>query len=136
MAGCASRPGCGVNAILVIRPVSTSQHRRYLTYKSSKANMSWYWRERKIMNVPAFQPNGLLPRGDYEVTFDELRRSVLVNGPPETSQTSAWDSSWRLRLVDNREILTKQLWQVGVREIYADGSFAEDKDHPNDIDGY
>jgi len=28
------------------------------------------------------------------------------------------------------------LWQVGIREVYADGSFAEDKDHPNDIDGY
>jgi hypothetical protein len=56
--------------------------------------------------------------------------------PPEISQTSAWDSPWRLRLVDNLEILTKQLWQVGVREVYADGSFAEDKDHPNDIDGY
>jgi len=28
------------------------------------------------------------------------------------------------------EILTRQLWQVGIREIYADGSFAEDKDHP------
>ena len=38
--------------------------------------------------------------------------------------------------VDNLEVLTKQLWQVGIREVYADGSFAEDKDHPNDIDGY
>jgi hypothetical protein len=41
-----------------------------------------------------------------------------------------------LHLVDNLEILTRQLWQVGIREVYADGSFAEDKDHPNDIDGY
>jgi hypothetical protein len=88
------------------------------------------------MNIPAFQPNGLLPPGDYEVSFDELRRSVLVSGPPEISQTSSWDSGWRLRLVDNLEVLTKQLWRVGVREVYADGSFAEDKDHPNDIDGY
>ena len=39
-------------------------------------------------------------------------------------------------MVDNLEILTRQLWQVGIREVYADGSFAEDKDHPNDIDGY
>jgi hypothetical protein len=30
----------------------------------------------------------------------------------------------------------KQLQDVGVRNIYIDGSFAEDKDHPNDIDGY
>jgi hypothetical protein len=39
-------------------------------------------------------------------------------------------------LVRNLEILTQQLWQVGIREVFADGSFAEDKDHPNDIDGY
>ena len=32
--------------------------------------------------------------------------------------------------------LTHQLWKVGVRDVFADGSFAEDKDHPNDIDGY
>jgi hypothetical protein len=38
--------------------------------------------------------------------------------------------------VDNLEILTRQLWQVGITEVFADGSFAEDKDHPNDIDGY
>jgi len=25
---------------------------------------------------------------------------------------------------------------VGITEVFADGSFAEDKDHPNDIDGY
>ena len=43
---------------------------------------------------------------------------------------------WRLRLIDNLEILSRQLWQIGVREIFADGSFAEDNDHPNDIDGY
>lgn len=30
----------------------------------------------------------------------------------------------------------RQLWAVGVTEIFADGSFVEDKDHPNDIDGY
>ena len=28
------------------------------------------------------------------------------------------------------------MWQVGITEIFADGSFVEDKDHPNDIDGY
>jgi hypothetical protein len=89
-----------------------------------------------MMNIPAFQPNGLLPPADYEVSFDELRRSILVSGPLERSEKTAWDDTWRSQLVDNLEILTKQLWQVGVREVYADGSFAEDKDHPNDIDGY
>ena len=38
--------------------------------------------------------------------------------------------------VGNLEILARQLWSVGIRDIYADGSFVEDKDHPNDIDGY
>jgi hypothetical protein len=32
--------------------------------------------------------------------------------------------------------MTQQLWQVGIREVFADGSFVEEKDHPNDIDGY
>ncbi|MFN7922610.1 MAG: hypothetical protein U0Q16_21075 [Bryobacteraceae bacterium] len=41
-----------------------------------------------------------------------------------------------MHLIDNLEILTRQLWQSGVSEVFADGSFAEEKDHPNDIDGY
>ncbi len=86
--------------------------------------------------IPTFQPNGLLPPGDYEASFEELRQSVLVGGPSATPDLSSWDSRWRRRLVDSFEVLTKQLWQVRIREIYADGSFAEDKDHPNDIDGY
>ena len=28
------------------------------------------------------------------------------------------------------------LWQVGIQDIYIDGSFVEDKASPNDIDGY
>ena len=83
--------------------------------------------------IPPFQTDGLLPPGDYEVSFDELRHSVLVLGP-ENNPT--WYAVWRRKLVDNLEILTRQLWQVGIREVFADGSFAEDKDHPNDIDGY
>ena len=42
----------------------------------------------------------------------------------------------RRQLVDNLEILVKQLWKVGITEIFIDGSFVEDKDRPNDIDGY
>lgn len=85
------------------------------------------------MRVPNFDSGGFLPPGDYEVSFDDLRNSVLVNGPPDHPN---WNRLWRLYLVNNLEILTKQLWQVGITEIFADGSFAEDKDHPNDIDGY
>jgi hypothetical protein len=86
--------------------------------------------------IPLFDSDGLLPPADFEVSFDELRRSVLVVGPGETHEVSAWDTPWRNQLVDNLETLARQLWQVEVRDIFADGSFAEDKDHPNDIDGY
>ena len=86
--------------------------------------------------IPPFEPDGRLPPGDYEVSFADLRQSVLVLGPGEPKDYPAWDAPWRERLVANLEILTRQLWQVGIREVFADGSFAEDKDHPNDIDGY
>lgn len=86
--------------------------------------------------IPPFTPDGLLPAGDYEVTFAELRQSLLVLGPGNPRECPSWDAVWRAKLVDNLETLTRQLWQVGIHEVYADGSFAEDKDHPNDIDGY
>ena len=85
--------------------------------------------------IPDFESDGLLPTGDYEVSFSELRESVLALGP-RTEEYSSWDSAWRLSLIDNLEILTRQLWKAGIRDIFADGSFAEDKLHPNDIDGY
>ena len=86
--------------------------------------------------IPPFEPDGLLPPGDFEVSFDELRASVLVLAPNVPAENSSWDLSWRLTLIENLEILTRQLWKVGIRDIFADRSFAEDKDHPNDIDGY
>lgn len=42
----------------------------------------------------------------------------------------------RLELVRRAEILVSQLFQVGIQDVFLDGSFVEDKDHPNDIDGY
>ena len=86
--------------------------------------------------IPPFGPDGLLPPGDFELSFDELRQSPLVTGPDNQGARSTWDMPWRTQLVHNLEILTRQLWKVGIREIFVDGSFAEDKDHPNDIDGY
>ena len=86
--------------------------------------------------IPAFDDDGLLPPGDYEVTFGQLRQSSLVLGPGDPGLYPNWDRGWRQWLVDNLEMLTRQLWQVGITDVYADGSFAEDKDHPNDIDGY
>jgi hypothetical protein len=86
--------------------------------------------------IASFDQEGLLPPGDYELSFDELRQSIMVLGPKDSVTYPSWDRPWREYLVNNLEVLTKQLWQVGVREIFADGSFAEDKEHPNDIDGY
>lgn len=87
-----------------------------------------------MADIPPFESDGLLPAGDYELSFDELRRSILVVGPGAVSPS--WDGGWRLKLVDNLEILTRQLWAIGISDVFADGSFAEDNDHPNDIDGY
>lgn len=86
--------------------------------------------------IPHFTEEGLLPPGDYEVTLEELRRSVLVVGPPDRVAYPNWDVRWRAKLVDNLEVMVRQLWAVGIVEVYVDGSFTEDKDHPNDIDGY
>jgi hypothetical protein len=86
--------------------------------------------------LPGFTEDGLIPPGDYVLTLDELVQSLLVVGPANREQYPNWDAPWRRRLVDNLGILARQLWQVGIREIFVDGSFVEDKDHPNDIDGY
>jgi hypothetical protein len=86
--------------------------------------------------ISDFTDDGLLPPGEYEVTLEELRHSVLVVGPANKAAHPDWDESWRRHLVGNLEVLVRQLWQVGITEIFIDGSFVEDKDHPNDIDGY
>ncbi len=86
--------------------------------------------------LPGFTEDGLLPPGDYALTFDELATSLLVTGPDDRETYPHWDAAWRGFLVDNLRLLVRQLWQVGITEIYIDGSFVEDKVHPNDIDGY
>jgi len=84
--------------------------------------------------LPQFTRQGVLPPGDYPMTIEELRTSFLVSGPKGVGR--GWDADWRLKLVNNLEILAKQLWSIGVKEIYINGSFTEDRDRPNDIDGY
>ena len=84
---------------------------------------------------PGFSRDGLLPPGDYGLTLEELRASWLVGGLGQESYPH-WDREWRGRLVANLSELVPQLWKVGVTDIFIDGSFVEDKDHPNDIDGY
>lgn len=85
------------------------------------------------MTIPPFLPTGILPVGTFPVTFPELRQSQLVTGD---ENGSTWDSNWRERLVSNAEVLVNQLGHIGITEVFLDGSFAEAKPHPNDIDGY
>jgi hypothetical protein len=47
-----------------------------------------------------------------------------------------WDTIWRSTLVTNLGTLAAQLAEIGIREVFVDGSFVEDKPHPSDIDGY
>ena len=88
-------------------------------------------------SIPSFTDEGLLPADDYEVTFSELRSSILVTGPREDSPwREGWDAEWRAHLTRQAETLCRQLWSVGIDDIFLDGSFVEAKAHPNDIDGY
>jgi len=86
------------------------------------------------VSLPPFTAEGLLPVGDYALTFTKLRQSHLVTGAGNLSPT--WDTPWRATLIDNLETMAEQLWAVGITRIVVDGSFVEDKDHPGDIDGY
>lgn len=82
--------------------------------------------------LPSFTAEGLLPPGDYPLSLDALRASSLAVG----TGADSWDQAWRAKLVENLAVMVNQLWQVGVEQIFVNGSFVEDKDHPNDIDGY
>ena len=84
--------------------------------------------------LPPFDDFGLLPPGDYPLTLDELKHSMLVSGPADSHEP--WDAEWSAYLVDNLSVLVQELWAVEITEIFIDGSFVEDKAHPNDIDGY
>ena len=84
--------------------------------------------------LPGFTQDGLLPAGDYPLALGELRDSLLVTG--EGASSTTWDEAWRRHLVENLGTLAHQLWRIGIQSIYVNGSFAKDKDHPNDIDDY
>lgn len=90
------------------------------------------------MPLPPFAEDGVLPPGDYELSIADLKESMLVVGPRRSGRgrRPTWDQAWRRQLVENLEVLVTQLSQVGITEIFVNGSFVEDKDHPNDIDGY
>jgi len=86
------------------------------------------------MAIPSnFNSDGVLDPGTYDASFSDLRQSLLVIG---NGSSPTWNRTWRSELVNRAEVLVNQLRSVGVQDIFIDGSFVEDKDHPNDIDGY
>jgi hypothetical protein len=86
-----------------------------------------------MVSLPPFTDDGVLPAGDYVLTLDELLASPLVLG---WRQGILWDVPWRRLLVKNLAVLLNHLRQVGIGDVFIDGSFVENKPHPNDIDGY
>jgi hypothetical protein len=84
-------------------------------------------------SLPPLTAEGLLPSGDYSLTIVELAASELVLG---WQGGRVWDAPWRAQLVANLAIMFDHLWRVGVRDVFINGSFVENKPHPNDIDGY
>jgi len=89
-----------------------------------------------MAELPSFNADGVLPPGDYSLSLAQLRASELVLGFGSPAHSPTWDAAWREMLVDNLTILATQLRSVGIDNVFVDGSFVEDKDHPNDIDGY
>jgi hypothetical protein len=83
--------------------------------------------------VPPFTNEGVLPAGDYLLTLDELMVSPLVVGWPDEAPC---DTAWRQTLAKNVSVMVGHLKHIGIRDVFIDGSFVENKPHPNDIDGY
>jgi hypothetical protein len=75
----------------------------------------------KVLELPGFDADGLLPPGDYEMSLEELQSSMLIEGPGEGYPN--WDPEWRLWLVGNLRIMVEQLREVGIEEIFVNGSF-------------
>ena len=86
------------------------------------------------MAIPThFNKYGVLEPGTYAATLSEIRGSLLVKGD---GSSATWDVGRRLYLLNQLSVLVGQLLKVGISDICIDGSYVEDKDSPNDIDGY
>jgi hypothetical protein len=72
--------------------------------------------------IPQFTEEGLLPPGIHETDLEELEEKM------------GW-SRRRRELLEGLEKALGLMASHGVRRVYLDGSFASDKDRPNDIDG-
>jgi hypothetical protein len=71
--------------------------------------------------IPRFTDEGLLPPGIHETDLEELREKM------------GW-SRKRQELLEGLEEALELMASCGVVRVYLDGSFATDKDCPNDCE--
>lgn len=74
------------------------------------------------MTIPPLQASGYLPPGDHEAALDEVEDAFGTEGPRRRELMKAL-----------REIVM-ELWSLGVRNIWIDGSFVGEKRRPSDVD--
>jgi hypothetical protein len=76
------------------------------------------------MSIPKLNAYGLLPPGIHEASMAEVEQRFGV-GPK------------RAYLVEQGlKPVVQELMQMGITELYLDGSFTTDKVSPGDVDGY
>ncbi|MFJ8626256.1 DUF6932 family protein [Kitasatospora sp. NPDC093550] len=74
-----------------------------------------------LLSLPSLNPSGLLPPGDHEASWNELDRAFGTNFK-------------RKDLMVNLHHTVKSLVDLGVTEIYIDGSFVTAKERPRDVE--
>ena len=72
--------------------------------------------------LPSFDVNGNLPPGIHKATLSEIRAKL------------AWNTK-RQELVEGLAHAIRNLAEAGVKQVWIGGSFASEKEEPNDIDG-
>lgn len=72
--------------------------------------------------IPEFTDDGLLPKGVYQATLEEVKKRF-------------GDGIRRKQLLQNLETVLTQMGNCGVETVYLGGSFVTDKPRPSDIDG-
>lgn len=80
-----------------------------------------------MATIPSFDAEGLLPAGDYEVSFGELRASILVVGPNDPVSYPSWDRPWREKFgmpVSGRFLLTARLQRIKTTRMISTGTLS------------
>ena len=71
--------------------------------------------------IPTFQPDGSLPPGIHEATWQEAAKRFGAN-------------TYRTNLLQGLLTALRSLSRAGCLKAYLDGSFVSDKEFPNDYD--